>query len=193
MSSSRINSIKKTVVLAMKDIKNIIESLLFVSEKPLLIDQIKNIITGAEIKDIQDSLSALLDEYESRKGGFHLCEVAGGYQIRSRPEYSYWIKQLIKPASHRLSMAALETLTIIAYRGPVIRNEIEHIRGVDCGGIIRMLLEKKLVRIVGRKKIPGRPLLYATTRQFLELFGLKDRKDLPTQKEIEEISAIKHK
>ena len=176
----------------MKDIKNIIESLLFVSEKPLLIDQIKNIITGAEIKDIQDSLSTLLDEYESRKGGFHLCEVAGGYQIRSRPEYSHWIKQLIKPVSHRLSMAALETLTIIAYRGPVIRNEIEHIRGVDCGGILRMLLEKKLVRIVGRKKIPGRPLLYATTRQFLELFGLKDRKDLPTQKEIEEIGAKKH-
>lgn len=175
----------------MKDIKNIIESLLFVAEKPLLINQIKNIITSSEIKDIKGALAALSNEYEGRKGGFHLCEVAGGYQIRSRPEYSHWIKRLIKPVTPRLSMAALETLTIIAYRGPIIRNEIEHIRGVDCGGIIRMLLEKKLVRIVGRKKIPGRPLLYATTRQFLELFGLKDRKDLPTQKEIEEIGATK--
>ena len=171
----------------MKDIKNIIESLLFVAEKPLLINQIKNIIKGSETKDIEKAISELKNEYELRKGGFHLCEVAGGYQIRSRPEYSEWIKRLIKPATHRLSMPALETLTIIAYRGPIIRNEIEHIRGVDCGGIIRMLLEKKLVRIVGRKKIPGRPLLYATTKHFLELFGLKDRKDLPTQKEIDEI------
>ncbi len=169
----------------MEDLKNIIESMLFVSEDPLTIDRIKNVLTFADTKEIQNALKVLLDEYESRKGGFFLHEVAGGYQIRTRPEYTEWIKRLVKPNPRRISKAALETLAIIAYKQPVIRSDIEHIRGVDCGGVIRMLLERKLVRVLGRKKIPGRPLIYATTKQFLETFDLKDLKDLPTPKEIE--------
>ena len=118
--------------------------------------------------------------------GIFLSEVAGGYQIRTRPEYHEWVKRLLKPNPHRLSDAALETLAIIAYKQPIIRSDIEHLRGVDCGGVLRVLMEKKLVRVLGRKEIPGRPLIYATTKHFLEVFELKNLKDLPSPKEIEQ-------
>lgn len=172
----------------MEDIKNIIESLLLVAEEPLTIDRIKNILALAGKKEIQNALTELSFEYENRKGGFFLREVAGGFQIRTRPEYREWIKRLIQPKPLRLSKPALETLAIIAYKQPIIRSDIEHIRGVNCGGILRMLLERKLVRILGRKAIPGRPHIYATTKQFLEVFDLKNLEDLPTPKEISELS-----
>jgi len=171
----------------MEDIKNIIESLLFVAEDPLTIDSIKKVLDSTDSSAIRNVLNELSSEYEARKGGFFLREVAGGYQIRTRPEYSQWIKRLLRPNPLRLSNAALETLAIVAYKQPVIRSDIEHIRGVDCGGILRMLLERKLVRVIGRKEIPGRPMIYATTKKFLELFELKDLKDLPSPKEIEEL------
>jgi segregation and condensation protein B len=169
----------------MEDIKNIIESLLLVTEEPLTIDRIKSILIEPERKEVQNALTELAADYEARQGGFLLREVAGGYQIRTRPEYREWIKRLIQPKPLRLSKAALETLAIIAYKQPIIRSDIEHIRGVNCGGILRMLLERKLIRILGRKEIPGRPIIYATTKQFLETFELKDLKDLPTPEEIE--------
>ena len=168
-----------------QNIKNIIESLLFAAESPLASDRIRKIVPAADIKEIRSAIQALSEEYETRKGGFFLREVAGGYQICTRPEYTEWVKRLIQPGPVRISKPALETLAIIAYKQPVIRNDIEHIRGVDCGGVLRMLLDRKLVRILGRKEIPGRPLIYATTRQFLEVFNLKDLKDLPTPREIE--------
>jgi segregation and condensation protein B len=171
----------------MEDLKNIIESLLLVAEEPLTIDRIRSILSLAARKEIRDTLSELSEEYETRKGGFFLSEVAGGYQIRTRPEYREWIKRLIQPKALRLSKAALETLAVIAYNQPIIRSDIEHIRGVNCGGILRMLLERKLIRVLGRKEIPGRPLIYATTKQFLEVFDLKDLKDLPTPTEIESL------
>ena len=171
----------------MEDLKNIIESLLLVAEESLTIDRIMSILSLAERKEIRDALSELSGEYETRKGGFFLSEVAGGYQIRTRPEYREWIKRLIQPKALRLSKAALETLAVIAYKQPIIRSDIEHIRGVNCGGILRMLLERKLIRVLGRKEIPGRPLIYATTKQFLEVFDLKDLKDLPTPEEIESL------
>jgi segregation and condensation protein B len=171
----------------MEDIKNIIECLLFVAEDPLTIDSVMKVLESADSKAIRNALNELSDEYEARKGGFFLREVAGGYQIRTRPEYSQWIRRLLRPNPLRLSNAALETLAIVAYKQPVIRSDIEHIRGVDCGGILRMLLERKLVRVIGRKEIPGRPIIYATTKKFLELFELKDLKDLPSPKEIEEL------
>jgi segregation and condensation protein B len=169
----------------MEDIKNIIESLLFVADTPLSIERLKNILIGVDGKEIRSALEALSEEYDARKGGFYLSEVAGGYQIRTRPAYNEWIKLLLKPSPLRLSQPALETLAIIAYKQPIIRADIEHLRGVDCGGVLRMLMEKKLVRVLGRKEIPGRPLIYATTRQFLEMFDLKDLKELPTAHEIE--------
>lgn len=172
----------------MEDIKNIIESLLFVAEEPLTVDRLKRILMQADTNEIRSALNDIAADYDARKGGFYLHEVAGGYQIRTRPEYSTWIKRLIQPRPLRLSKAALETLAIIAYKQPVIRSDIEHIRGVDCGGVLRVLLERKFIRVLGRKEIPGRPLIYATTRRFLEVFDLKTLSDLPTPKEIEELS-----
>jgi len=171
----------------MENIKPIIESLLFVAEEPLTVDRIKSILAQAETAEILKAANELAAEYEERHGGFYLDEVAGGYQIRTRPEYTEWIKKLIQPKPLRLSKAALETLVIIAYKQPIIRSDIEHIRGVDCGGVLRVLLERKLVRILGRKEIAGRPLIYSTTKRFLEVFDLKSLRDLPTPKEIEDL------
>ena len=171
-----------------ENLKHIIESLLFVSETPLTLEQLKRILEGEETTAIRAAIDALTGEYAQRDGGFVLKPVAGGYQFRTQGRYNEWIKRLIRPKAPRLSKAALETLAIIAYNQPIIRSDIEHIRGVDSGGVIRMLLERKLVRVLGRKEIPGRPLIYATTKYFLEVFELKDLKDLPTPKEIEELT-----
>ncbi len=169
------------------NLKYIIESLLFVSESPVTIDKLKLMIGIPDTKKIRSAIEDLMEEYALRKGGFLLQQVAGGYQFRTRAKYNPWIKKFIQPSPPRLSRAALETLAIIAYNQPVIRSDIDTIRGVDSGSVIKVLMEKKLVRVLGRKKIPGRPLIYGTTRHFLEVFGLKNLKDLPTVKEIEEL------
>ena len=171
-----------------EDLKNIVECLIFVSESPITVERLKKAIPDAEAADIRAAAHTLAQEYETRGGSFVLKEVAGGFQFRTRPEYHEWVKNLIQPNPVRLSKATLETLAIIAYKQPIIRSDIEHIRGVDCGGIIRTLLERKLVRILGRKEIPGRPLIYATTKYFLELFDLRNLKDLPSPKEIESLA-----
>ena len=173
----------------MDNIKNIVESLLFVADEPLTIDRLKQIISGAQPQELREVLQELAADYAERQGGFYLNEVAGGYQIRTRTEYKEWIRRLLQPRPQRLSKAALETLAIIAYKQPVIRSDVEHIRGVDCGGVLRVLLERKFIRVLGRKDIPGRPLIYATTKRFLEVFDLKNLKDLPTPKEIEEFGS----
>jgi len=170
-----------------KPLKFIIESLLFVTEEPLSVQQFKSLLETEEVDAIRAALDALTDEYDRRGGGFELRQVAGGFQFRTRSEYSDWVKKLLKPSPAKLSRAALETLAIIAYKQPIIRGDVEHIRGVDCGGVLRMLLEKKLIRVLGRKDIPGRPMIYGTTRQFLEVFNLKDLRDLPSPKEIESL------
>jgi segregation and condensation protein B len=173
----------------MDDIKNIVESLLFVAEEPLSIEHLTKIISGAQTGQLRQALEELEAEYGARRGGFFLNQVAGGYQFRTRPEYREWIKRLLQPKPLHLSKAALETLAIIAYKQPVIRSDIEHIRGVDCGGVLRVLLERKFIRVLGRRELPGRPLIYATTKHFLEVFGLKNLGDLPSPKEIEEFGS----
>lgn len=173
----------------MEDIKNIIESLLFVAQEPLTVDRLKKILNHAETKEIRTALQDIETEFDARKGGFYLHRVAGGYQVRSRPEYSDWIKRLLQPKPFRLSKAALETLATIAYKQPIIRSDVEHVRGVDCGGVLKVLLERGFIRVMGRKEIPGRPLIYGTTKRFLEVFGLETLKDLPTPKEIEELGS----
>jgi segregation and condensation protein B len=170
-----------------KPLSFIIESLLFVAEEPLSVQQLKAILETDDADAIRSALQELADEYDRRGGGFEIKQVAGGFQFRTRSEYSEWVKKLLKPSPAKLSRAALETLAIIAYKQPIIRADVEHIRGVDCGGVLRMLLEKKLVRVLGRKDIPGRPMIYGTTRQFLEVFNLKDLRDLPSPKEIESL------
>lgn len=166
------------------DLASIIESLLFVSEGPLTVDQIRQALIATDPKLIRETLAELEQYHDAREGGFYLAQVAGGYQFRTRPECGEYIRRLMKPPATRLSKAALETLAIIAYKQPLIRADIETIRGVDCGGVLRMLLDRKLVRILGRKEIPGRPMIYATTKKFLEMFGMKDLKDLPSPQEI---------
>ncbi len=173
--------------MRMQDLKNIIESLLFVAEEPLSIEKIKEVLEAVDGKEIRLTLQHLSEVYQDRGGGFRLCEVAGGWQLRSRPEYHEWIKRLLQPSPQRLSRAALETLAIIAYKQPIIRADIEHIRGVDSGGVLRQLMERKLIRVLGRREIAGRPLIYATTKVFLEIFDLKDLRDLPSPAEIEQL------
>jgi segregation and condensation protein B len=170
----------------MEDLKNIIDSLLFVAEEPLSIERLKKILPQVDGQTISEAAAALKADYDARPGGFYLAEVAGGYQFRSRPEYTSYIRRMVDPKPLRLSKAAMETLAVIAYKQPIIRADVEHIRGVDCGGVLRVLLERKLVRVLGRKEIAGRPLIYATTKTFLETFDLKDLRDLPSPKEIEE-------
>jgi segregation and condensation protein B len=171
----------------MEKLKHIIESLLFVSEEPLNLERIKAVVGFAEIPDIRRALKALEDEYETRGGGFTLRAVAGGYQLRTRAEHKEYIKRLVRSTPPRLSRAALETLAVVAYYKPITRTDIEHIRGVDCGGVLRMLLERKLIRVLGRKEVPGRPMIYETTKRFLEVFDLRDIRDLPTINEIESL------
>ena len=175
----------------MEDLKNIVESILFVAEEPLTVDRIKRVVADADTTEIRAALQALSQEYEVREGGFYLREVAGGFQFRTRPDYTEWVKRLLMPKPPRLSRAALETLAIIAYKQPAIRSDIEHLRGVDCGGVLRVLLERNLIRVLGRKDIPGRPLIYGTTRRFLEVFDLKDLKELPSPEEIESVAREK--
>jgi len=171
----------------MEDLKNIVESLLFVAENPLTLDQLQAAVLEAPADEIRQALLALKETYADRNGGFVIHEVAGGYQFRTRPEYKEWIRRLLQPKPPKLSKPAMETLAIIAYRQPILRSEIEHIRGVESANSLRILLERKLIRVLGRREIPGRPLVYATTTKFLETFDLRDLKDLPTLKEIADL------
>ncbi len=166
----------------------IIEALVFAAEAPLSLEKIKEILDLPK-KEVQGILDQLRAEYDKQSRGFTLVEVAEGWQFRTRPEYAHWIRKLKKAKTFALSQPALETLAVIAYKQPIMRSEIEKIRGVDSGGVLRTLLEKKLIKILGRKDIPGRPLVYGTTRYFLEVFGLKDLTGLPTLKEIESLGA----
>ncbi|ABW68562.1 SMC-Scp complex subunit ScpB [Desulfosudis oleivorans] len=170
------------------ELKNIIESLLFVTDTPLSPSAVKKVVTDSDIGEIRQALAELKAEYEARQGGFVLSEVADGYQFRTRSAYKEWIKRMFKPPPTRLGKAALETLAIIAYHQPVIRADVEKIRGVDSGAILRTLLERKLIRILGKKEIPGRPLIYATTQRFLEVFNLRSLRDMPTLKEIQDFA-----
>lgn len=177
-----------TILLATSDIRKHIEALIFVSESPLKADRIAEIL---ELKksDIKEELAALQSEYGEAGRGILLEEVADGFQFRTRQECADVIQKLVKTRPFRFSRAALETLAIIAYRQPVTRAEVEYLRGVDSGGVFKTLLEKQLIRILGKKDVPGRPLIYGTSKEFLEFFGLRDLSALPTLKEFSDLSS----
>ena len=138
---------------------------------------------------IKSALDELKDEYQASGRSFNIAEVAGGYQISTDPQYASWLQKLYRKShTEKLTGPSLETLAIVAYRQPISRVEIEDIRGVNVDGVIKTLLEKSLVRITGRKQIPGRPFLYSTTRQFMEFFGLKSLEDLPKLEEFGELA-----
>ncbi|NLV24893.1 MAG: SMC-Scp complex subunit ScpB [Deltaproteobacteria bacterium] len=166
----------------------IVEGLIFAAEAPLSADQIAEIVE-VERNLVHGLLNDLRRKYEAAKGGIELSEVAGGFQFRTRPDLSFWIRRLQKRKTFRLSRAALEILAIVAYRQPVTRTEMEQVRGVDCDGPLRTLLEKGLLRICGRRDSPGRPLLYGTAPSFLEAFGMRDLAELPDLRQIEQLFA----
>lgn len=168
-------------------LKSIIEGLLFVAEEPMTLERIQSVMDGASPDKVQKALDELEVEYEVLGRAFILKRIAGGYQFRTRPELSSYILKMKKKSATRLSRAALETLAVIAYRQPILRAEIEKIRGVDVGGIVKTLMEKGLVRGVGRKDLPGRPIIYGTTKKFLETFDLPNLDALPSLEEMESL------
>jgi len=172
----------------MENILAIIEALILASESPLTLEKICTVLDSVEKTEVKDAVDKLIAAYDERQSGICLQEVAGGFQFRTRPELSAWVKKLkgTKPAS--LSPAALETLAIVAYRQPIVKAEVESIRGVDVSAPLKGLLEKKLIRIVGRKDVPGKPIIYGTTKRFLEVFNLKELTDLPTMREMKELT-----
>ena len=176
----------------MSSLAIIIESLIFTADSPVTLDRLSELLHEYEREEIKKAVAELADSYEERRGSFHLVEVAGGWQFRTNPMYQQYVTRHIKTRSIKFSPSALETLAIVAYRQPVTRTEVEYLRGVDCGGVLKTLLEKKLVRILGKKDIPGRPLIYGTSKEFLEIFGLRDLKGLPTLKEIQALDETHH-
>jgi len=170
-----------------ENLKAIIEALIFASDLPLTMEKLAAILEEADKKAIRTCLDELVEEYSGGGRGFFLAEVAGGYHFRTRNEWSGWILKLKKGKPPTLSPPSLEILAIVAYRQPVLKAEIDSIRGVDSGATIRKLVEKKLVRIVGRKDVPGHPILYGTTQKFLDVFSLKDLSELPTLRELKEL------
>lgn len=168
-------------------LRSAVESLIFSSELPLKIDTIREVLGEPDKGKIERVLEGLYEEYEGADHGFELVHVAEGYQFRTKSEYSEWIRKLRKTRAPRLSRSSMEVLAIIAYKQPIIRPEVEAIRGVDSASVLKTLLERKLIRILGRKDVPGRPIVYGTTREFLHFFGLRNLSDLPTLKEIEEL------
>jgi segregation and condensation protein B len=167
-------------------LKAIIEALVFAAPEPLTTKMLFKLLSDEPKEDVLGAVRALQADYEQR-GGLHLAEVAGGYQITTRPEFHEWVRRLFHERStQKLSVQSLETLAVIAYKQPITSAEIGEIRGVNTTGVLSTLLDRHLIKIVGRKNVIGRPFLYGTTREFLIRFGLKDLDDLP---KVEDMSA----
>ena len=171
-----------------KEKRRIIEALILSSPEPISAEKLADIIPYCKPGQAKDLVSELNTEYAEQERAFEIWEVAGGFQIRTRAEFSGYLQKLQKERALRLSPAALETLAIIAYRQPTTRAEIEEVRGVDAGATVRSLLERQLIRIAGQREVPGRPMLYTTTRRFLEVFGIENLKSLPSLRELDELA-----
>jgi segregation and condensation protein B len=167
-------------------LKAAIEALLYVSDGPLPVVKIRESLGDeVDLQEIRDAVASLAGDFDAEGRGVRLAELAGGYQITTRPEYAAYVKKLQKIRPPKLSSQALETLAIIAYRQPIIRAEIEGIRGVSADGVLKTLLERRLIKIAGRQDVPGKPIMYATTTEFMQYFGLKDLSSLPSLRELE--------
>lgn len=168
-------------------VRAMLESLLCAHGEPLPVDKVVEVLGDVSRSEIERAFSELRDEYEADGRGFRVAQVAGGYQLRTAPEHADCVRRLLRERPIRLTRPMLETLAIVAYKQLVTRAEIEAIRGVDVDSVLSTLLERRLIRVAGRKEAPGRPLLYGTSREFLEVFGLKELADLPTLKELGDI------
>jgi segregation and condensation protein B len=173
------------------ELEAILEAVLFASGEPITSKRLQEVFEGVEKADLKKALDALIESYQSRNRGLQIIEVANGYQMVTRPVCAPFLRRLetIK-ASAKLSKPALEALAVIAYKQPVTRGEVEAIRGVDSSNVLRTLQERKIAKIVGRGEGLGRPMLYGTTREFLQCFGLKNLSELPELKDLKEISEI---
>jgi len=165
-----------------------IENILFLSEHAVTVDQFVNVLgPGIDPKEVQDLLEELVQLYQSR--GLQIQQIGGGYRMCTREEYAEWVQKFHRlEKSSKLSRASIETLSIIAYKQPITRAEIEEIRGVDSLGVLKTIINHNLVKILGRKKVPGRPVIYGTTKRFLEYFGLASLSEMPTLQEFEKIA-----
>jgi segregation and condensation protein B len=182
--------------MEINEIKPIIDALIFASESPLSTARMKQIFDETNpdevsTKDIKTAITELNADNREQQRGYFLQEVAGGYQYRTRPNYALWVKKLKKVKPFRLTQSTMETLAIIAYNQPIIRAEIDKIRGVDTGGVIKNLLERNLIKIMGRQNVPGRPFLLGTTKRFLEVFGLEKLSDMPSLKDFDNLDESK--
>ena len=166
-----------------------VEAVLFASSEPVKLSRLRDILMRNENAEIEASLREIKFKYDQGQHGVELVEVAGGWQLRTRAELVDWVARARGMEPIKLSRAALETLAIVAYRQPCTRAEIEEVRGVDVGGVLRVLLQRGLVRSMGRRREPGRALTYGTSKGFLELFGLRDLSDLPTLRDLRELQA----
>ena len=169
----------------MSNFKSIVEGLIFVSDSPITFTKLCDILNEYDKEEIRLALTELRNDYNQVERGIYLAEVAEGYQFRTCKENAEFIRRLVRISTSKLSKPALETLAIIAYRQPMTRAEIEYLRGVESGGVLKTLLEKSLIKILGKKNIPGKPLIYGTSKKFLETFNLRDLKSLPTLKEVQ--------
>jgi segregation and condensation protein B len=171
----------------MSDLKAVVEALIFASPEPVTVKTLAKLLDSEPKEDILSAIEELKQAYD-RPGGLQMVEVAGGYQIVTRPELHEWVRRLFhERTTTKLSVASLETLAVIAYKQPITSPEIAEIRGVNTAGVLGTLIERKLIKIVGRKQVVGRPFLYGTTREFLTRFGLNDLSDLPKVEDMSEL------
>jgi segregation and condensation protein B len=184
--NKRLEAEKELRKLDHRQLKSVIEGLIFSSPDPLSLDSIRKALPEASRDGIKKTLEELEGEYLERDRGFNLIRVQGGYQFRSLPEIAPWIQVIRDLKPWRFSRAALETLAIVAYNQPVTRNKIEQIRGVESSSPVKNLMERELIAVIGREEAPGRPLLYGTTKMFLRMFGINELGDLPKLPEMEE-------
>lgn len=179
---------RQTEAIGARELKAILEAVLFVSPEPVPVARLMSILGTVSKAEVVQALGILTHDLDQDGRGIQLVQVAGGYRLVTKQEYGPWLKRMDKAkAAQKLSRSALESLAIIAYKQPLVRSEIEEIRGVETSGVLRTLCERNLVRIVGRKDVPGRPIMYGTTKFFLEHFGLQDLSQLPPLREFKEL------
>src|SRR5262249_61416090 len=170
---------------------HLVEALVFAADKPVTLQRLRQLTRVGDVRRLEQALAELAIDYADR--GLALQQVSGGYQFRTNTQYSLWVQQLIAGRPVRLSRAQLETLAIIAYRQPITRPEVDEIRGVDSSATLRLLMDRSLIRILGKKEEAGRPILYGTTKEFLDFFSLADLRELPTLREYSELTAESRK
>jgi segregation and condensation protein B len=178
-----------SVAVALDDtkLKHLVEAIVFAADKPVTMQRLRQLTRIADVRRLEEALEALAIDFADR--GIALQHVSGGYQFRTNTSYSAWVQQLVAGRPVRLSRAQLETLAIVAYRQPITRPEIDEIRGVDSSATLRLLLDRSLIRVLGKREEVGRPMLYGTTAEFLDFFSLQDLRELPTLREYSELTA----